>query len=60
MIMAAGAQTHELVPGLERILNATGANIVHVKIPPELQEKSAQTYFLSSLGITPDMMKMED
>ena len=45
VIMAAGAQTHELVPGLERILNATGANIVHVKVPSELQEKFRSDVF---------------
>jgi sarcosine oxidase/L-pipecolate oxidase len=45
VIMAAGAQTHELVPGLERILNATGANIVHVKVPAELQEKFRSDVF---------------
>ena len=36
VIMAAGAQIHELVPGLERILNATGANIVYVEVSTEL------------------------
>jgi hypothetical protein len=36
VIMAASARTHKLVSRLERILNTTGANIVHVKVPADL------------------------
>lgn len=45
VIVAAGAKTHELVPGLENIVNTTGANIVHVDVPTELQARFRSEVF---------------
>lgn len=45
VILAAGSHTHALVPGLEKTVNTTGANIVHVKVPADKQEKFRSEVF---------------
>lgn len=45
VILAAGAHTHRMVPGLEKIVNTTGANIVHVKVPTHFQERFKSDVF---------------
>lgn len=45
VIMATGSQTHGLVPGLEKIANTSGANIVHVKVPPSVRENFRSNVF---------------
>lgn len=39
VIVAAGARAHGIVPHLRETVTATGANIVHVEVPAQLQDR---------------------
>lgn len=53
VVVAAGARTHGLVPILAESVTASGANIVHVKVPPKLHDRfRADVFPVFSWGYT--------
>ncbi|EFX03276.1 sarcosine oxidase [Grosmannia clavigera kw1407] len=53
VIVAAGARTHGLVPDLAQSVTASGANIIHIDVPPRLQDKfRADVFPVFSWGYT--------
>ncbi|PYH92932.1 sarcosine oxidase [Aspergillus ellipticus CBS 707.79] len=45
VIVAAGAYTHELIPGLDDTVTAAAGSIVHVRVPAHLQERFGSDRF---------------